>query len=164
MIRSCRLLVLAAVSLWATAASTRADFNRLLAPVPGSQRKVPAEVQPAGPTPGQAPAPGAPLDPTARPQAPVLLTEGELVAGIEKDLPKRYSIQGDLRVTLARPWVPIQLNSPDFFAECIQLPPSGLASNMPVIVRGVSGGKIIGECLGAAQFLSDERLYKLYLV
>jgi len=147
MIRSCRLLLLAAISLWEMAPLAHADFNRLLEPVPGVQRRT--LPQPAQTPPAQAalpqPAPGAPLDPAARPQATLLLTEGELLAGIEKDLPKRYSIQGELRVSLARPWTPLQLPGPDFFAECVQLPPSGLASNMPVIVRGVSNGKIIAE-------------------
>ena len=98
--------------------------------------------------PPAAPAPVAPAAAGIAPalvQAPLLLTDGELLAAIEKDLPKRYAIQGELRVSLARPWVALQLQSSDFFAECVQLPPSGLASNMPVIVRGVSGGKIVGE-------------------
>ena len=118
-----------------------ADFSKLLEPVPGVQRKASPAVNQAQPV----MVGGAAPDPSGRAQAPLLLTEGELVAGIEKDFPKRYPIQGELRVSLARPWAPIQLTSPDFFAECIQLPPTGIASNMPVIVRGISGGKIVGE-------------------
>ncbi len=143
MIRSGWLLLLAAVSLWETAPMACADLNRLLEPVPGAQRRVAPAADPqalrVAPT-GVVREEGA-----QRPQAPLLLTEGELLAGIEKDLPKRYSISGELRVSLTRPWVALQLTAPDFFAECVQLPPTGLASNMPVIVRGVSGGKIIGE-------------------
>ena len=37
------------------------------------------------------------------------------------------------------------LPAPEFFAECVQLPPNGLSSNMQITVRGVSGGKIVGE-------------------
>lgn len=138
MIRFGRLLLLAAFALWATGPMAVADFNTLLAPVPGAPKR---SVPPAAP---QVP-PVAPGGAPALAQAPLLLTDGELLAAIERDLPKRYPIQGELRVSLARPWVALQLQSPDFFAECVQLPPSGLASNMPVIVRGVSGGKIVAE-------------------
>ncbi len=143
MIRFCRLLLLAAFALWATAPMAFADFNTLLAPVSGApKRSVPPAAAPAAPALVAPPAAG--IAP-ALAQAPLLLTDGELLSAIERDLPKRYAIQGELRVSLARPWVALQLQSPDFFAECVQLPPSGLASNMPVIVRGVSGGKIVGE-------------------
>lgn len=139
-----RLLLLAALSLWGMAPMVVADFGKLLEPVPGAARRV---------VPASTPPPTAATKSIASPAASVpdgaatalLLTEGELLAAIEKDLPKRYSIQGELRVSLARPWVALQLASSDFFAECVQLPPSGLASNMPVIVRGISGGKILGE-------------------
>jgi flagella basal body P-ring formation protein FlgA len=80
-----------------------------------------------------------------RTEASQQLTEWELVQGIQNDLPKRYDIQGDLRVTLVRKWTPLQLPASDFFAECVQLPPTGLASNMNIVVRGVSGGRIVGE-------------------
>ncbi len=143
MIRFGRLLLLAAFSLWATGPMAFADFNTLLAPVSGApKRSVPPAAAPAAPALVAPPAAG--IAP-ALAQAPLLLTDGELLSAIERDLPKRYAIQGELRVSLARPWVALQLQSPDFFAECVQLPPSGLASNMPVIVRGVSGGKIVGE-------------------
>jgi flagella basal body P-ring formation protein FlgA len=119
-----------------------ADFGKLLEPVPGAVRRV-APVSPQAVT-SVAAVPSAVVASEGS-SLPLLLTEGELIAAIEKDLPKRYSIQGELRVSLARPWVALQLSSADFFAECVQLPPSGLASNMPVIVRGISGGKILGE-------------------
>lgn len=122
-----------------------ADFSKLLEPVPGAARRA----SPPAPVAGVADAPAVPVTPgvvvPSASGAPLLLTEGELLAAIEKDLPKRYSIQGELRVSLARPWVAMQLSSPDFFAECVQLPPTGMASNMPVIIRGISGGKILGE-------------------
>lgn len=73
------------------------------------------------------------------------LTEFELVEAIRNDLPKRFDIEGELRVTLASRWNALQLPDSDFFAECVQLPPGGLSSNMSVLVRGVSGGKIVGE-------------------
>jgi flagella basal body P-ring formation protein FlgA len=39
----------------------------------------------------------------------------------------------------------MKLPAEDFFAECIQLPPGGISTSMSVTVRGVSGGRIIGE-------------------
>ena len=139
-----RLLLLAAFSLCEMAPMAVADFNRLLEPVPGAARRVTPATS-AVPVP-VAPALGAQGAPSVlAPGAPFVLTEGELLAAIEKDLPKRYSIQGDLRISLGRPWVTLQLPGTDFFAECVQLPPTGLASIMPVIVRGISGGKILGE-------------------
>ncbi|RFC43495.1 MAG: Flagella basal body P-ring formation protein FlgA [Verrucomicrobia bacterium] len=145
MIRFGRLLLLAAFALSATAPMAVADFDKLLEPVQGGGRRT---APPSGSAPGVAPLASSQATAGSAPaqaQAPLLLTEGELLAAIERDLPKRYFIQGELRVSLVRPWVALQLQSPDFFAECVQLPPSGLASNMPVIVRGVSGGKIVAE-------------------
>ncbi len=142
MIRLGRLLLLAAFSLWETAPRAFADFDKLLVPVTGVPRKAlpVAPVTAAEPT-GTSVGEGV----AVKSQAPLLLTEGELVAALEKDFPKRFAIQGELRISLARPWVALQLPASDFFAECVQLPPTGLASNMPVVVRGVSGGKIVGE-------------------
>jgi flagella basal body P-ring formation protein FlgA len=146
MILSPRLLLLAAISLLQMVPMAVADFGKLLEPVPGAVRRSSSVPNAAPALNTVAPAPslpdGAVVD---APRRAFVLTEGELLAAIEKDLPKRYSIQGELRVSLTRPWVPLQLAGPDFFAECVQLPPSGLASNMPVIVRGISGGKILGE-------------------
>lgn len=134
-----RLLLLASISLWEMAPAAHADFDKLLEPVqaggrkPGSFGTAQPEAKPDATPPKQAS------------EAPLLLTEGELIAGIEKDFPKRFPIKGELRVSLSKPWTALQLPSADFFAECIQLPASGISSLMPVTVRGVSGGKIVGE-------------------
>jgi flagella basal body P-ring formation protein FlgA len=74
-----------------------------------------------------------------------LLSEDVLLRAVQLDLPKRFPIKGELRVRLARPWLPLKLPAEDFFAECVQLPPGGISSTMAVTVRGVSGGRIIGE-------------------
>lgn len=138
-----RLLLLASVSLWEMAPAARADLGKLLEPVQSGGRKPGSFGGPrTEPSPEIAPAVSSPV---SRSESPLLLTEGELIAGIEKDFPKRFPIKGELRVSLSKPWNAVQLPAADFFAECIQLPPSGLASSMPVTVRGVSGGKIIGE-------------------
>jgi flagella basal body P-ring formation protein FlgA len=133
-------MLLVSISLFEMVPAACADLEKLLEPVQAGGRK-----------PGFFGAPqlvadsAAPKKAAAPSGAPLLLTEGELIAGIEKDLPKRYPVKGELRVSLAKPWTSLQLQAPDFFAECIQLPASGIATNMPVTVRGVSGGKIIGE-------------------
>ena len=74
-----------------------------------------------------------------------LVTEAELIAAIEKDFPRRFPIKGELKVSLARPWAPLKLPGPDFFAECIQIAGNSLASNMGFTLRVVSDGKIVGE-------------------
>jgi flagella basal body P-ring formation protein FlgA len=155
MIFSPRFWLAAAFPVLGIAAMARADLGKLLEPVGGATLGRPAAVpdlleklQGTAPAVSGAEKVGAGKAPMARiitTETPQKLTELELVQGIQNDLPKRYDIQGDLRVTLQKRWAPLQLPASDFFAECVQLPPSGLASNMSVTVRGVSGGKIIGE-------------------
>jgi len=149
---SARLLLLAALPVLGMAQVACADLSKLLEPVggatlgrPGAALDRPEDL--AGGSGSWNPAKGArgPVAQIIRTETPQQLTELELVQGIQNDLPKRYDIQGDLRVSLLRRWTPLQLPSSDFFAECVQLPPTGLSSNMNVVVRGISGGKIIGE-------------------
>ena len=153
MIFNLRLWLLASLSFLGTAASSLADLSKLLEPVagatlgrPGATLSRPEDLS-GGSVPPQAGARSAkaPIAQIIQTETPQKLTELELVLGIQNDLPKRYDVQGDLRVSLLRRWTPLQLPSSDFFAECVQLPPTGLASSMNVIVRGVSGGKIVGE-------------------
>jgi flagella basal body P-ring formation protein FlgA len=153
MIFSFRFWLTVAVPFTGMVAGARADLSKLLEPVGGATLGRPAASldrpeELAGGT--RSPrnvevASKAPLARIITTETPQKLTELELVQGIQSDLPKRYDIQGDLRVTLQRRWVPLQLPASDFFAECVQLPPTGLASSMNIIVRGVSGGKIVGE-------------------
>jgi flagella basal body P-ring formation protein FlgA len=148
-----RLWLAVGVPFLGMASVACADLSRLLEPVGGATLGRPGASldRPEALSGGSGLARNADGSPRAQvariitTETPQKLTEMELVQGIQSDLPKRYDIQGDLRVTLQRRWVPLQLPSSDFFAECVQLPPTGLASSMNVIVRGVSGGKIIGE-------------------
>jgi flagella basal body P-ring formation protein FlgA len=144
-----------AVLVLGTATMAFADLSKLLEPVGGSTLGRPGALQdkpastPSG-TGATVPRSGergakAPIAQIIMTETPQKLTELEMVQGIQNDLPKRYDIQGDLRVSLVKRWAPVQLPAPDFFAECVQLPPTGLSSNMNVTVRGVSGGKIVGE-------------------
>lgn len=153
-----RLWLAATISIVGTVQLAFADFNKLLEPVggatlgrPGASLDKPEELS-GGAASQRASyrgvadrAPKGPLAQIIQTETPQRLTELELVQGIQNDLPKRYDIQGELRVTLQRRWAPLQLPSSDFFAECVQLPPTGLASSMNILVRGVSGGKIVGE-------------------
>jgi flagella basal body P-ring formation protein FlgA len=152
-----------AVLVLGTATAAFADLSKLLEPVggatlgrPGASLERPDNGSGAGGGAGGAGvsprsadrSPVASKAPMARiitTETPQKLTELELVQGIQNDLPKRFDVQGDLRVSLVKRWVPLQLPASDFFAECVQLPPTGLSSNMNVTVRGVSGGKIVGE-------------------
>ena len=144
--RDIRPLIVAFLSVLGTAATTCADFNALLSPVPGATVGRNSLSSPPAPAAKAAPVGGQLLKlQTAAPDAQALLTENELLTAIQADLPKRFVIEGELRVTLTRPWTGIPLPAPEFFAECVQLPPGGLASVMQLTVRGVSGGKIIGE-------------------
>jgi flagella basal body P-ring formation protein FlgA len=150
-----QLCSLLAVLFLGTATAAFADLSKLLEPVggatlgrPGAPTEKSATV--SGESAANLPAgadrkPRAPMAQIIMTETPQKLTELELVQGIQNDLPKRYDIQGDLRVTLTKRWAPLQLPASDFFAECVQLPPTGLSSNMNVTVRGVSGGKIVGE-------------------
>jgi flagella basal body P-ring formation protein FlgA len=104
------------------------DLKSLLEPVPGSAFKREGNAAVAGGVPGA-----------------MVLTEGELVRAIQLDLPKRFPFKGEYRVQMLRPWVALPLPGKDFFAECLQIPEGGLRSTMSVVVRGVSGGKIVGE-------------------
>ena len=144
--RGIRPLFVAFLSVLGTAATTCADFNALLSPVPGATVGRNSLSSPPAPAAKTAPVGGQLLKlQTAAPDAQALLTENELLTAIQADLPKRFVVEGELRVTLTRPWTAIPLPAPEFFAECVQLPPGGLASVMQLTVRGVSGGKIIGE-------------------
>lgn len=150
-----RLCTMLAVLVLGTASVASADLSKLLEPVGGATLGRPSasgdrQANVSGGTGAVVPrnvdvTPRAPVARIIMTETPQKLTELELVQGIQNDLPKRYDIQGDLRVSLVKRWVPIQLPAPDFFAECVQLPPTGLSSNMNVTVRGVSGGKIVGE-------------------
>jgi flagella basal body P-ring formation protein FlgA len=153
MIFSFRFWLAVAVPFMGMASRACADLSKLLEPVggatlgrPGASLDKPEDL--AGGTGSPRKNEVASKAPVARiitTETPQKLTELELVQGIQSDLPKRYDIQGDLRVTLLKRWIPLQLPASDFFAECVQLPPTGLASSMNIIVRGVSGGKIVGE-------------------
>lgn len=117
--------------------SISAEFKSLLEPVPGALLRKPAAAAEKGQP--------SSVDGGDANQAGLLLSEVELLRAIQQDLPKRFPIKGDLRVQLTRPWVPLRLPGQDFFAECLQTSGSGLSTNMSMTVRGVSGGKIVGE-------------------
>ena len=142
--RDLRPLLVALLAVLGTAATACADFNTLLTPVPGAA--VPHGSLAPPPPAAKPPATGQILKlQPPDPSAPALLTESALLTAIQADLPKRFVVDGELRLTLSRPWTAVALPAPEFFAECVQLPPNGLSSNMQITVRGVSGGKIVGE-------------------
>ena len=135
-------LMLVFLSLLGTVGSAYADLNDLLKPVPGAVGlRDSASKARAGSLNAEA---------SARNSSPQqadqkTLTESELIAAIEKDFPRRFPIKGELKVSLSRPWAPVNLPGTDFFAECIQIAGNSLASNMAFTLRVVSDGKIVGE-------------------
>jgi flagella basal body P-ring formation protein FlgA len=135
-------LTLACLSLFGTVGISYADLNDLLKPVPGAVglRDSASKAQ-AGSLNADAPA----KDSSSQQAEQKTLTEAELIAAIEKDFPRRFPIKGELKVSLSRPWAPVKLPGPDFFAECIQIAGNSLASNMAFTLRVVSDGKIVGE-------------------
>lgn len=133
-------LILVFLSLFGTVVISYADLNELLKPVPGAVGlRDSASKTRAGS-----------LNADVRDSLPQqseqkMLTEADLIAAIEKDFPRRFPIKGELKVSLSRPWAPVKLPGPDFFAECIQIAGNSLGSNMAFTLRVVSDGKIVGE-------------------
>ena len=133
-------LILACLSLFGTVGISYADLNDLLKPVPGAVGlRDSASKTRAGSL-------NADVRDSLPPQSEQkMITEADLIAAIEKDFPRRFPIKGELKVSLSRPWAPVKLPGPDFFAECIQIAGNSLGSNMAFTLRVVSDGKIVGE-------------------
>lgn len=140
-LKSGRLLVSAGLLLVAGAGVSAADLKAILDPLPSA--KVRSLPQAPGPVSSPSSLKGGASESVG--DSSFLLSEDLLLRAIQLDIPKRFPIKGELRVRLARPWLPMKLPAQDFFAECVQLPSSGISSAMAVTVRGVSGGQIIGE-------------------
>jgi flagella basal body P-ring formation protein FlgA len=137
---SSRHLILVCLPLFGAVGQSYADLSDLLKPVPGAVglRDSASKVRDGS------------LNAEARESSPQqaeqkILTEAELISAIEKDFPRRFPIKGELKVSLSRPWAPVKLPGPDFFAECIQIGGNSLGSNMAFTLRVVSNGKIVGE-------------------
>jgi flagella basal body P-ring formation protein FlgA len=132
--------MLVSLSLLGAVGSAYADLNDLLKPVPGAVGlRDSASKTRAGSLNADA------QDSLQRQSEQKMLTEADLIAAIEKDFPRRFPIKGELKVSLSRPWAPVKLLGPDFFAECIQIAGNSLGSNMAFTLRVVSDGKIVGE-------------------
>jgi flagella basal body P-ring formation protein FlgA len=130
------------LSLLGTAERSYADLNDLLKPVPGAVGLRDSVSKARG---GSLSVDASAKDSSGQQAEQKMLTEAELITAIEKDFPRRFPIKGDLKVSLSRPWAPVKLPGPDFFAECIQIAGNSLASNMGFTLRVVSDGKIVGE-------------------
>jgi flagella basal body P-ring formation protein FlgA len=149
-IRSKTVLILSLLCSLGAGGSASADLNNLLKPVPGAQKeREPVRIRQAeGSSDGSEAASGAVVKgEVSKPAGTVLkdLLEAELLESVQRDLLRRFPSLGDLKIQLAKPWKPLALPGPDFFAECLQLPGNGLNSNMNFAVRVVSAGRIVGE-------------------
>jgi flagella basal body P-ring formation protein FlgA len=85
--------------------------------------------------------------------------EGEsLLREIEKELVNRFGVNGELKLTLVRPWTTVALPAEDFSVTVTDAPQDGLASSFVVKVKVVSAAEVVGEWALAvrAQLLQEE--------
>jgi flagella basal body P-ring formation protein FlgA len=69
-----------------------------------------------------------------------LVTENELLARLEAALTKQFNPDGELRISLGRPWQAIRVPSDDWQVSMPELPIGGLSKNFLVRVR-ISAGE-----------------------
>jgi flagella basal body P-ring formation protein FlgA len=133
-----RLFLFVMLPLCGAEQSPAAELKALLEPVPGVNVRKPSvapEKSASALEGGESQAP----------QVGMVLSDVALARAIQQDLPKRFPVRGELGIQLVKPWTPLRLPGADFFAECIQLSGGALNSNMSLMVRGVSAGRIVGE-------------------
>ncbi|MEA3213586.1 MAG: flagellar basal body P-ring formation protein FlgA [Chthoniobacter sp.] len=80
------------------------------------------------------------LAPPAAKSAVHLVTENELLGCLEKELSKHYNPDGELRLSLGRPWQAIRVPSEDWQVTLPELPIGGLSKSFLVRVR-ISAGE-----------------------
>ena len=119
-----RLLLLLAIPC---AAFAESPLDRILAPLPkvATASGLPAQAAPA--------------------RAAFSLTADALVAELEKQATRHFSIDGELKLSLARAWPALRLPDADWILTVTEWPPGGLASTLLVRVKIVSGSETIVE-------------------
>jgi len=110
------------------AASAESPLDRILAPLP--------KVASASGLPPQAAAPARPA---------FALTADALIAELEKQAAQHFSVDGDLKFSLARVWAAIRLPEADWILTITEWPVGGLASTLLIRVKVVSGSETIVE-------------------
>lgn len=76
----------------------------------------------------------------------VKLGESEILSALQRGLTARYSLEGDLKLTLVRPWTPVEVRSDREWKLVIdQAPQGGLSSRADIRFHIESGNKTIGS-------------------
>jgi flagella basal body P-ring formation protein FlgA len=76
----------------------------------------------------------------------VTLTEREVLVALQRELIARYSLEGDLKLSLSTPWVPLEIrNGRDWNLVLDQAPQGGLSATSDVRFHIESAGKKVGE-------------------
>jgi flagella basal body P-ring formation protein FlgA len=74
------------------------------------------------------------------------LLDGEtLLRSVEKELTNHYGVNGELKLSFIRPWVPVTMADADFSLTVTEPPADGLASSFVVKVKVVAAAEIVGE-------------------
>ena len=82
----------------------------------------------------------------ARINGPRTIEEKDVLAVIERELTTQLNLDGELRLTFARPWAPVRLeNGADWKLAITQLPAGGLASSPLLRFRVEAAGRTLGE-------------------
>ena len=72
--------------------------------------------------------------------------DGEaLLREVEKELAVRFGVNGELKLTLVRPWPAVQMPADDFSVTVTDAPADGLASSFIVRVKVISAAETVGE-------------------
>lgn len=81
------------------------------------------------------------LAPPAPKNTVQLVTENELLQRLEAELVKHFNADGELRLSLGRPWAPIRVASEGWELSIPELPIGGLSKSFLVRVRISAGGR-----------------------
>ncbi len=117
-----------------------AQIDDILAPVP-DDAGVPKQEATAQALPKQQAPP-----PVAEAPAPTqMLTAGDLLERLEKQIADHYSTKGDLKLDFARPWQPVKIPGGDYDVTVSDYPGEGLGAAFLIRCKVISGGQPVGE-------------------
>jgi len=68
-----------------------------------------------------------------------------LLREVGKELTTRFGVNGELRLSLVRPWGPVSMPAQDFSVSVTEAPGEGLASSFMVKVKVVAAAEEVGE-------------------
>lgn len=81
------------------------------------------------------------IAPPASKAAPNLVTEGELLSRLERELTKQCNADGELRLSFGRPWQAMRISSENWEVALPDPPAGGLAKSFLLRVRISVGGR-----------------------